>query len=84
MNLATQKSRQCPKKQERWFLALGSKIVGVQHYDGVVSDRENVVLRRQPTNPYDRNLGFLRAGSWDFAFMGLCINYSKEPTKLNF
>eukprot|EP00439_Symbiodinium_sp_Y106_P075904 s784_g15.t1 len=41
--------------KERWFLALGSKIVGVQHYDGVVSDRENVVLRRQPTNPYDRN-----------------------------
>ena len=37
------------------FLALGSKIVGVQHYDGVVSDREEVVLRRQPTNMYDRN-----------------------------
>jgi len=41
--------------EERWFLALGSKIVGVQHYDGVVSDREEVVLRRQPTNMYDRN-----------------------------
>eukprot|EP00927_Polykrikos_kofoidii_P040089 TRINITY_DN34327_c0_g2_i1.p1 TRINITY_DN34327_c0_g2~~TRINITY_DN34327_c0_g2_i1.p1 ORF type:complete len:1077 (+),score=209.48 TRINITY_DN34327_c0_g2_i1:61-3291(+) len=41
--------------QERWFLGLGSKIVGVQHYGGVVCDRENVVLRRQPENPYDRN-----------------------------
>mgnify|MGYP002803377023 FL=1 len=41
--------------EERWFLALGSKIVGVQHYNGVVSDREEVVLRRQPTNMYDRN-----------------------------
>lgn len=41
--------------EERWFLALGSKIVGVQHYDGVVSDRESVVLRRQPSNIYDRN-----------------------------
>ena len=37
------------------FLALGSKIVGVQHYDGVVSDRESVVLRRQPANIYDPN-----------------------------
>lgn len=41
--------------EERWFLALGSKIVGVQHYDGVVSDRESVVLRRQPANIYDPN-----------------------------
>ena len=41
--------------EERWFLALGSKIVGVQHSDGVVSDRESVVLRRQPSNIYDRN-----------------------------
>ena len=43
------------RTEERWFLALGSKIVGVQHYDGVVSDRESVVLRRQPSNVYDRN-----------------------------
>lgn len=41
--------------EERWFLALGSKIVGVQHYDGVVSDRESVILRRQPANIYDPN-----------------------------
>merc|ERR1719215_777951 len=40
---------------ERWFLNLGTKVVGVQHYGGVVTDRENVVLRRQPSNPYDRN-----------------------------
>ena len=32
--------------EERWFLALGSKIVGVQHYDGVVSDRENAPQQR--------------------------------------
>lgn len=41
--------------EERWFLGLGSKVVGVQHYDGVVSDRESVVLQRQPRNPYDSN-----------------------------
>lgn len=40
---------------ERWFLGMGTKIVGVQHYDGLVSDRENVMLRRQPSNMYDRN-----------------------------
>mmetsp|Transcript_46753 Transcript_46753/g.111191 ORF Transcript_46753/g.111191 Transcript_46753/m.111191 type:complete len:958 (+) Transcript_46753:80-2953(+) len=40
---------------ERWFLGLGTKIVGRQHYNGIVSDKENVVLRRQPTNPYDGN-----------------------------
>jgi len=41
--------------EERWFLGMGTKVVGVQHYSGVVSDRENVVLRRQPSNAYDRN-----------------------------
>eukprot|EP00929_Paragymnodinium_shiwhaense_P049077 TRINITY_DN24769_c1_g3_i1.p1 TRINITY_DN24769_c1_g3~~TRINITY_DN24769_c1_g3_i1.p1 ORF type:complete len:1067 (-),score=226.70 TRINITY_DN24769_c1_g3_i1:152-3352(-) len=41
--------------EERWFLGMSSKIVGVQHYNGVVSDRESVLLRRQPNNPYDRN-----------------------------
>ena len=41
--------------EERWFLALGSKIVGVQHYTGLVSDGEKVVLRREPSNVYDRN-----------------------------
>lgn len=41
--------------EERWFLGMGSKIVGVQHYNGVVSDHESVVLQRQPTNAFDRN-----------------------------
>lgn len=41
--------------EERWFLSMGTKVVGVQHYNGVVSDRESVVLRRQPNNAYDRN-----------------------------
>lgn len=36
-------------------MSMGAKIVGVQHYGGVVSDREGIVLRRQPENPYDRN-----------------------------
>ncbi|CAK0890013.1 unnamed protein product [Prorocentrum cordatum] len=34
---------------------MGTKVVGVQHYGGIVSDRESVVLRRQPGDPYDSN-----------------------------
>ena len=31
------------------------KVVGIQHYDGVVSKREQLRLVREPLNPYDRN-----------------------------
>jgi len=41
--------------EERWFLGMATKIVGVQFYNGVVTDREGVVLQREPNNPYDRN-----------------------------
>ncbi|KAI0140058.1 SNF2 family N-terminal domain-containing protein [Hypoxylon sp. NC0597] len=34
---------------------LDNKIVGVRYYDGVVNPGEKVLLRREPSNPYDRN-----------------------------
>mmetsp|Transcript_98320 Transcript_98320/g.194817 ORF Transcript_98320/g.194817 Transcript_98320/m.194817 type:complete len:1042 (-) Transcript_98320:237-3362(-) len=52
---ARENDEQSQAIDERWFFGMGTKIVGVQHYNGIVSDRESVVLCRQPTNPYDRN-----------------------------
>ncbi|CAN8102353.1 unnamed protein product [Discula destructiva] len=34
---------------------IDNKIVGVRYYNGIVSPGEVVVLRREPSNPYDRN-----------------------------
>ncbi|KAI0838894.1 SNF2 family N-terminal domain-containing protein [Hypoxylon sp. FL0890] len=34
---------------------LDNKIVGVRYYNGVVNPGEKVLLRREPSNPYDRN-----------------------------
>lgn len=34
---------------------LPSKIVGVRFYNGYATIGEHVILRREPTNPYDRN-----------------------------
>ncbi|KAJ4389817.1 hypothetical protein N0V93_007289 [Gnomoniopsis smithogilvyi] len=34
---------------------INNKIVGVRYYSGIVSPGEVVILRREPTNPYDRN-----------------------------
>lgn len=34
---------------------LRTKIVGVQYYDGVATDGEFVILRREPSNPFDGN-----------------------------
>jgi SWI/SNF-related matrix-associated actin-dependent regulator of chromatin subfamily A3 len=34
---------------------LDNKIVGVRYYNGIASPGETVVLRREPTNQYDRN-----------------------------
>lgn len=41
--------------EEHWFFNAGTKVVGVQHYNGVVCDGEGVMLQRQQNNPYDRN-----------------------------
>lgn len=32
-----------------------TKIVGVQYYNGIASDGEYILMRREPGNPYDRN-----------------------------
>lgn len=39
-----------------WILGiLETKIVGVQYYDGYASVGEYVLVRREPSNPYDSN-----------------------------
>lgn len=43
------------REDECWFAQICTKVVGVQHYDGVVSDGENVTMKRQPSNLYDSN-----------------------------
>lgn len=40
--------------KDELYCVLSSKIVGVQHYHGMVGPGEEVRLVRQPTNPYDR------------------------------
>jgi SWI/SNF-related matrix-associated actin-dependent regulator of chromatin subfamily A3 len=40
---------------EVYYGRVDTKIVGIRYYAGIVSDRENTRLQRQPTNPYDRN-----------------------------
>ena len=34
---------------------ISTKVVGIQHYDGMANEGEHVILTRQPQNPYDRN-----------------------------
>ena len=43
------------EEPELWFAEIKTKIVGTQHYGGIVSDGENVLLRRNPNNQYDPN-----------------------------
>ena len=40
---------------ELWFGSCRSKVVGIQHYNGVVTNGENVLLVREPQNKYDTN-----------------------------
>lgn len=40
---------------ECFYGNITTKIVGIRYYAGIVSDRENTKLRREPTNAYDRN-----------------------------
>ncbi len=40
---------------EVYYGRIDTKIVGIRYYAGIVSDRENTRLQRQPTNQYDRN-----------------------------
>ena len=40
---------------EVYYGTLTTKIVGIRYYSGIVSDRENTRLKRQPDNSYDRN-----------------------------
>lgn len=37
------------------YCSLKTEIVGVQYYTGMVGNMEQVVIRREPTNQYDRN-----------------------------
>ena len=34
---------------------LPTKIVGIRYYDGTATVGEHVLIRREPSNPYDRN-----------------------------
>ena len=43
------------QEREMWFGGSRSKVVGIQHYRGTVTNGENVILRREPQNVYDRN-----------------------------
>jgi SWI/SNF-related matrix-associated actin-dependent regulator of chromatin subfamily A3 len=37
------------------FLVVNNKCVGVRYYNGIVTTGEQLLLRREPNNPYDRN-----------------------------
>ena len=48
-----------------YFGTSKSKVVGIQHYRGIVSRRERLILEREPNNPYDRNAIMVRNSNGD-------------------